>query len=78
MSDHRPVSAEFDVRVRDVDKAEYERHAMDLVNQVVRLEEEDEVPRMKVEEVVVEFGEVRWVEFFLVSICLVVLGTLFA
>ena len=60
MSDHRPVSAEFDVQVRKVDNSEYDRHALDLVHRLGDFENSEEVPRLKVEETTVEFGDVRY------------------
>ena len=76
MSDHRPVSAEFDVRVRQVDRAEYERHATDLVHSLPVSfgaevgwedgESQAELPKLKVEETMIDFGEVRYAPSFFI------------
>lgn len=63
MSDHRPVSAEFDVRVRKVDKAAYDKHASGLLHRLGDFENSEDVPKLKLDVTTVEFGEVRYGDF---------------
>ncbi|KZT64220.1 DNase I-like protein [Daedalea quercina L-15889] len=56
MSDHRPVSAEFDVRVAALDGPAFEAYVHDLWRDIGSFAESEEVPRMRVNTTFIDFG----------------------
>ncbi|OBZ76964.1 Inositol polyphosphate 5-phosphatase OCRL-1 [Grifola frondosa] len=60
MSDHRPVSAEFDVKIPAVDDARYETFVQRIWRDVAEFENSDERPNIKISDSIVEFGKISY------------------
>lgn len=60
MSDHRPVSANFNISTRSVDIGGYYRRARELACRLGHFEESEETPHLNVSTSQVSFGDVRY------------------
>ena len=61
MSDHRPVSATFSVPVRSIDNDAFHNEAATLFSNLGKLEDSEEVPKLKIVTPEVDFGQVWYV-----------------
>ena len=61
MSDHRPVSATFSVPVRSIDSDAFHNEAAALFSKLGKLEDSEEVPKLKIVTPEVDFGQVWYV-----------------
>ena len=61
MSDHRPVSATFSVPVRSIDSDAFHNEAAALFSKLGKLEDSEEVPKLKIGTPEVDFGQIWYV-----------------
>ena len=61
MSDHRPVSATFSVPVRAIDSDAFHNEAAALFSKLGKLEDSEEVPKLKIGTPEVDFGQIWYV-----------------
>ncbi|KAL4071719.1 DNase I-like protein [Scleroderma citrinum] len=58
LSDHQPISADFDVSFETVDEAEYEKHASELRRELSGFEESSHIPRIRLQQMNIDFGRI--------------------
>ncbi|EGO27035.1 hypothetical protein SERLADRAFT_491666 [Serpula lacrymans var. lacrymans S7.9] len=58
LSDHRPVSGEFDIQIDNLDNEHYGNAVSDLFQEVAGFEESETPPRLKLEATTISLGKV--------------------
>ncbi|OCH94661.1 DNase I-like protein [Obba rivulosa] len=60
MSDHRPVSAEFHIRLPVIDRSQHESFVQGLWHMVEGIENTDAVPKIRLSSTAVDFGKISY------------------
>ncbi|KAF9224893.1 DNase I-like protein [Gyrodon lividus] len=60
MSDHQPVSADFDVSLAIVDEAQYERLLLELHRELANFEDSRRTPKVKIQPMSMELGNIAY------------------
>ncbi|KAJ1300525.1 hypothetical protein OPQ81_005336 [Rhizoctonia solani] len=62
LSDHKPVSADFIVQAQEMDRNLAEARMKQLIKKLGRLPLEEDVPRIRLSEDIIEFGSIRYLK----------------
>ncbi|KAG9308328.1 DNase I-like protein [Chiua virens] len=62
MSDHQPVSADFDISVALVDQSQYENSVLALRRELAGFEHSEHRPKIKIQPLAIDFGTVKYKE----------------
>ncbi|KAH9931574.1 DNase I-like protein [Fomitopsis serialis] len=63
MSDHKPVSADFDVRAASLDATSFEEFVQDLWRQVGSVEESEQIPWLRVSTTFIDVGSFSYLSY---------------